>query len=144
MRRKLATIGDRDVLVIRVVGTDASTTASEAQLSDDVFGNDRDPVNLRNQFAACSYGQLIFIKATDDVLIDDDGVYTVNINTTVNGKDIGVIEAAAIQQAKTDFGVTRLDLIAKHIMLCIPPGTTPSWVARAYENKGLYTVYNDV
>jgi len=62
-RRRLTT-GTKTVLVVRVVATDSSTTASAAQLSDSVFGTNGDLVNLKTQYAACSHNQLQFQPAT--------------------------------------------------------------------------------
>ena len=69
-QRKLVS-GDRWVLVVRVQhATDASTSATVGRLSDSVFGNNADgngadPVTLKSQYDACSYGQLNFIEAID-------------------------------------------------------------------------------
>ena len=57
--------GTRSVLVVRVVAADATTTASEAQLSDSVFGTFGDAFNLKSQYNACSYGQLNFVPAAN-------------------------------------------------------------------------------
>jgi len=61
-RRRLTT-GTKTVLVVRVVATDRSTTASADQLSDLVFGTNGDLVN-QTQYAACSHNQLQFQPAT--------------------------------------------------------------------------------
>jgi hypothetical protein len=57
--RNLAVVtGIKPVLAVRVVGADASTTSSMADISDSIFGTNSDPVNLKSQYAACSFGQL--------------------------------------------------------------------------------------
>jgi hypothetical protein len=57
--RNLAqTTGTKNVLVVRVKGADKNTTSSMAEISNSVFGTDGDPVNLKSQFAACSFGQV--------------------------------------------------------------------------------------
>lgn len=61
---------DRSVLVVRVVATDASTSVSEARLSDSVFSNNADgdgadAASLKTQMSACSFGQLNFVEAAD-------------------------------------------------------------------------------
>ena len=45
-RRRMATIGDKSVLVVRVKAPDATTTSTMAQISNSVFGTSGDPVNL--------------------------------------------------------------------------------------------------
>ena len=64
--RHLAT-GKKSVLVVRVKAANSETTDSELRLSDSVFGNgfdgSTDPVTLRSQYKACSYGQLEFEEA---------------------------------------------------------------------------------
>jgi len=67
-RRSLVS-GDRSVLVVRVIAADGQTSASEARLSDSVFGNGADgsvdPVTLKSQYSACSYGALNFNEVAD-------------------------------------------------------------------------------
>jgi len=70
--RSLLTNGPRSVLVVRVIASDAETTASVERLSDSVFGNgadpnadSADPVTLRSQYKACSHDQLDFVPAGD-------------------------------------------------------------------------------
>jgi hypothetical protein len=67
--RNLAVTGQRSVLVVRVIATDATTTASVERLSDSVFGNGADgsvdPVTLRSQYLACSHDALEFVEAAD-------------------------------------------------------------------------------
>jgi hypothetical protein len=53
--RKLQT-GTKTVLVIRANAMDKSTTASENELSDDIFGTSGDVLNLKSQYALCSDG----------------------------------------------------------------------------------------
>lgn len=63
-RRHLATVtGTKPVLAVRVTGADASTTASMAEISDSIFGTAGDPVNLKSQYAACSFNKLAITPA---------------------------------------------------------------------------------
>jgi hypothetical protein len=138
--RKLQT-GVKKVLVIRAVASDGSTTASEAQLSDDIFGTAGDPINLKSQYQACSDGKLVFEPVTTNALVGTDGVYTVTLPTTnVTGASDSVIRTAMINQATADLG--SLTSIANYVMLCLPPGTTGGWIAYAYINHW-QSVYND-
>jgi hypothetical protein len=57
--RQLATVtGIKPVLAVRVIGADNSTTASMVEISDSIFGTAGDPVNLKSQYAACSFNKL--------------------------------------------------------------------------------------
>ena len=61
---------DKTVLVVRVEAADGATTATQAQLSDSVFGNGVDPVNLKSQYEACSHNELMINKAADRTSIN--------------------------------------------------------------------------
>jgi hypothetical protein len=64
-RRRLATsTGNKNVLVVRVITTDAQPTASMAEMSDAIFGTDGDPVNLKSQYEGCSDDQITITPAT--------------------------------------------------------------------------------
>ena len=54
---------DKTVLVVRVIASDDSTTASEEELSDSVFGTYGDEVNLKSQYEACSHGKMKIFPA---------------------------------------------------------------------------------
>ena len=60
LRRQLQSVnsntnGDKTVLAVRVIAGDGPKYGfTEAQLSDSVFGNGNDSVNLRSQYKACS------------------------------------------------------------------------------------------
>lgn len=150
MNRRLSTdrkldVIKRKVLVIRVKGADSETSSSEQVVSDQVFG--ASDVNLKTQYEACSYDQMIFEKADDSShlagdLIGDDGVYTVTIPNDVNGANGNTIRRAAVAKVLTDFKVPDLEVLADHIMVCIPPGTNNNWIAYGYVNSYL-TVFND-
>jgi hypothetical protein len=142
--------GVRTVLVIRIVARDSQTTATEAQLADDVFGADGDDLNLKTGYDQCSYGQLQFEPLRTNAKVGSDGVYTVFIpNTTVKGVAVSVIANAAMDQVTNDLGAPP-NFLADHVMFCIPPGTagdlppgmTGDWVAYANVN-GWRSVYND-
>ena len=139
--RKLQT-GNKKVVVLRIIAQDKSTTASEAQLTDDIFGTAGDPLNLKSQFDQCSYGQLQFQPTTSVAAIGSDGVYTVRMPTTVvtNQAD-NPIAWAAVSKAEADLGVS-LTSIADHVIVCIPPGTSGGWIAYAYIGYWL-SVFND-
>lgn len=64
-RRKLTTsTGNKNVLVVRVITTDAQPTANAAEMSDSIFGTNGDPVNLKSQYEGCSANQITITPAT--------------------------------------------------------------------------------
>ena len=133
----------KSVLVLRVVAKDAATTASEAQLSGDIFGGDWEGLNLKSGFDRCSYGQLQFQPVTTNKFVGTDGVFTVNIsNTTVAGAHENTVLNDVLVQATNVMG-NHPALIADHVMVCLPPGTRKGWVSFASVNSWM-SVYNDV
>ena len=135
------TNGVKKVLVLRVVAQDSETTAKEAQLANNIFGDSGDPLNLQSQYKACSYDQLQFNAVRSNIQIGTDGIYTVYLPTTnITGASKMAMLAAAVNEATADLG--DLTSIAHHVMVCLPPGTTGSWVAHAYVNHWL-SVYNN-
>jgi hypothetical protein len=135
-------VGTKTVLVIRAECQDSRTTATEQELADDIFGNNGDEVNLKSQFNACSDSKLQFVPLTTNALVGTDGVYTVKLpKVVVNGVNDGALLAEITNAASTSLGV-KLDNIADHVMVCLPPGTDGSWIAYGYFNSFL-TVYND-
>jgi hypothetical protein len=138
--RNLATVVKK-VLVLRIQASDKSTTATESQLADDVFGAAGDILNLKSQYNQCSYGQLQFEPVTSNAIVGSDGVYSVSLPTTVvTGAADNPIAWAAVNKAQSELGT--LTNIANHVMVCMPPGTSGDWVAYAYINHWL-SVYND-
>ena len=143
-RRRLATVtGTKEMLALRVVAADTSTSSSAATISDRWFGTSGDLVNLKSQMSACSFGQLTCNaanKVTSGGPSITNGVYTVTISNNVNGEADSVIREAIISQATADLG--NLELQFDHIMICVPPGTAGSWIAYAYVDWYL-SVYNN-
>ncbi|KAI2496202.1 Gametolysin peptidase M11 [Fragilaria crotonensis] len=140
--RHLLSTGRRTVIVIRIVAIDSATTASEAQLSDDIFGTNGDGLNLKSGYNKCSYGQLQFEPMSTNARIGTDGVYTVYLrNTYVVGSSGDMVYDAALAQATADLGKSP-NLLADHVMFCIPPRTTGGWIAYAAPNHWM-SVYND-
>jgi hypothetical protein len=139
--RKLQTV-TKTVLVLRAVANDTTTSASESELSDDIFGTSGDALNLKSQYASCSDGKLQFQPLITNNLVGVDGVYTVNLpSTIVTGATRETIRDAMINQAATDLGA-RLNTIANHVMVCIPPGTATSWIGNGNINSWR-SMFND-
>ena len=131
----------KKLLVIRIVAKDSSTTATETELADDIFGASGDVVNLQSQYKACSYDQLQFNAVESNTEVGTDGVYTVYLpNNVIAGASDRTIKTAAVNEASKQLGT--LTNIADHVMLCLPPGTSGGWLAYAYINHWL-SVYND-
>jgi hypothetical protein len=111
--------GTRTVLVVRIQATNSATTASEAKLASDVFGDDGDDVNnLRSQYLACSYGQLEFTKTADKNGADtniQNGVVTVDVGVSTNVGDdtmINYVNAELLNQFSTE-----AENLADHVMV---------------------------
>ena len=136
--RRLDSVGDKSVLVVRVVLADGAPTSSVAQLSDSVFGTDGDTINLKSQYAACSQDQLNFNPTTGTGIVD--GVIEVTLPNTVSEGDAAVRNAVTTA-LNAQFGVTSPTAIADHVMYCLPTGTMP-YLAYAYINHWL-SVYSD-
>mmetsp|Transcript_28882 Transcript_28882/g.44125 ORF Transcript_28882/g.44125 Transcript_28882/m.44125 type:complete len:734 (-) Transcript_28882:114-2315(-) len=142
-RRRLAQIGDRTILAVRVVATDAVTgplCAGENGISDSVFGTVNDPVNLKSQYSACSYNQLNWSAAATGV----DGCVTVDLSTGANVCSVTEGDSAMRNkisaQLLADHG-TAANSLANNLMYCLPPGTM-SGIAYAFINSWM-SVYSD-
>jgi hypothetical protein len=97
---------------------------------------------LKSQFNACSDSKLNFIPLTTNPLVGSDGVYTVSLpKIPVNGMNDGALLAEITNAAALSLGV-KLEAVADHVMVCMPPGTDGGWIAYGYFNSYL-TVYND-
>ena len=142
--RKLATvIGDKTVLIVRVIAKDKSTSKSESQLSDSVFGTNGDKVNLKSQFGACSKGKLNIIPAASRTRNGNTisaGSTTVTVKVKTKDGDQKMVNA--ITNALNDnFGVSNPNLLADHVMYCLP-SKTMSGIAYAWYNSW-NSVYSD-
>jgi len=143
MRGSSTTVGNKEILALRIIASDASTTLSEADISDALFGTYGDPVNLKSQYGACSYGKLTCNAADTGNIVN--GVHTVTITDSVIGAHHRPIVDAAVYQAKVDLNLTSLGISSKfdHVMVIIPPGTSGHWHAAAHVNSWL-SFYNDI
>ena len=152
-RRKLAGTGTQrkqgtsEVLVIRVIANDASTTLSPSLLYKRIFGDGSDVVNARDAgavsgtltktYQACSWGKLNFVPAKGYDIVS--GVGSVRININVSGANARTVENAVTTAINAKYGsVNDWD----HIIYCLPPGTAGSWVAYGY-NDFYRSIFND-
>ena len=113
------------MLVVRVIAYNGSTSASDTALSNSVFGNDVDPVNLSSQYAACSHNQLEFVKAADTggVLYANsitNGVVTVTVDTTVADGD-AAMRNAITNKLNSDVKVVSPNQLADYVCTAYRP-----------------------
>lgn len=138
------TMGVKNVLVVRIEATNSATTASEDQLSSDVFGGNGDVNNLRSQYYACSYGKLEFRKTMDrqgKTTNIRNGVVTIRTGTPAEIGDMRMVNKVN-SQLKEEFGLTPKE-IADHILYCMPPGAMDEWAVAYGWMNSYQTVYND-
>jgi len=134
-----ATGNEFSILVLRGNGIDSRMTYAVEELSDSIFGTSGDPINLRSQYSACSYNQVIFKPTTRDGTLN--GVYDVTLKRSIIGSWDSDITNAMVNQAERNFG-TKLTKFVNYVMICIPPGTRGNWIAYAIQGYWL-SVYND-
>jgi hypothetical protein len=130
-RRHLSTVGNKKLLAVR----ESRSSSSEVTISDEIFGTEGDEVNLKSQYAACSYNQLTFEAYVDTTLGVNNGVLTVTIPEEPAGTSNGVIRNSMVNAATSKLG--KLTDKVDYVMLCVPPGTSDSWIAYAYINHWL-------
>eukprot|EP00979_Chaetoceros_neogracilis_P016454 scaffold8034_cov133-Chaetoceros_neogracile.AAC.2 len=111
--RKLAInqTGNRSILVFRITTQDyGSPNATAAYVSDSIFGDGSDDVNIVSQYAACSDNKLTFYAANpngmpDDVTTSATGVYDINVtggNSESTATEIRNLVKAAVGSNVTD------------------------------------------
>jgi hypothetical protein len=121
-----------------VEAQDMSTTATEAEISDDIFGTDGDQMTFTSQYNLCSDGKLQFDPTTSNNLIGSDGVLTVNLpNVRVSDFHHRTLAGIVVNQASHDLNSPQLvPNVADHIVVCLPPGTkSETWFAEAFVNS---------
>ena len=117
--RRLSVI-TRTVIVMRIVGVDVGLNATEDHLANKIFGSNGDVFNLKSGFERCSHGAMRIQPVTNNAIIGLDGVYTVNLSSTIiNGSKAGKIIDLVMAKATKDFGISPFKL-ANHIMFCFP------------------------
>jgi hypothetical protein len=141
-RRLARVVGDKSVLVVRVIAQDFSTSSSVSDLSDNVFGTNGDPVNLKSQYEDCSYNKLRFNPTQDPRTTN--GVYEVTISSFISRGNRRASKENVMDAVSSRLTAELGDLPSQfdHVMYCLPPQTSGSWIAYAYINSWL-SVYND-
>lgn len=155
--RGLQTVNvNKKVLVVRVKTQSATTTATAAQLSDEVFGAgpNGDPFNLVTQYNACSYGKLTVSPLRKlnegDPALDAPGVYEVDISSSITNHE--ELREAITDKLNTDWPKTNLPDTSwggldgtvpfDHVLYCMPPGTEMG-IAYAFVNSWLSVYYDE-
>ena len=119
-RRKLVSSGERSVLVVRVEADDASTSASESEITRKVFGTGEEgSFNLSSGYGECSFGQLK-LKPTDHF---QNGVKTVTVDTNIIGEKNVMVKNLVQDKLRAEMNVQHLDTVFDHVMIILPPGT---------------------
>ena len=137
-----SSFGTKTILVVRVIASDAQTTATEAQLSDAIFGTHGDPVNLKSQYLKCSHQQLNFIPAKARPGITD-GVTTVSLNSPSFKKGHEAMRDEISPALNIKFGVRAPYLLADHLIFCLPPGAMLGNMAGIGGIRNWYSAYED-
>jgi len=155
-RRKLAQVGDRTVLVVRVQAPEnIQTSNTMAELADSVFGADsgfpraNDPVNLRSQYKECSYEKLRFGVAANRARAATNyggtdifnGAVTVDVTSPVGDGHVNMRNDISAK-LNNMFGVSSPTELADYLMYCLPPGTMRG-IAYAFYDSWM-SVYSDV
>uniref|UniRef100_A0A7S3VCI6 Peptidase M11 gametolysin domain-containing protein n=1 Tax=Chaetoceros debilis TaxID=122233 RepID=A0A7S3VCI6_9STRA len=138
-RRKL-TSGTKTILVVRVVASNAQTTASQAELSDSVFGTSGDTITLSERYKSCSHGKLTFNAATGSNISAGTTQVTVSSSTTDGDDTMGNDITLALNAL---FGVSSPDQIADHVMYCFPKNTIADGGIAYASFGGWISVYDD-
>ena len=128
---------------------EAYNFASQTGLSTDIFGNSVDPHNLRSQYTAFLYNKLIFNKSPNRLLTTNfgdgttainNGVVNIRVNLNHSAGDVN-IHNAVMTKINWVFGVSSPDVLANHVMYCLPSGVMSftyafvnSWMS-VYDNN---------
>ena len=110
---------ERSVLIVRVVLADSEPSNTVQELSNSVFGNNVDSVNLASQFNACSYGQMSFVKALDRSGLTssiNNGATTVTIPYSKTSHH-SVVRNGITEELNYQFGVESPAELADHVSI---------------------------
>ena len=134
--------GVQTVLMVRAVFNDIQPSKSTSELSDEVFGTGTDPVNMKSQFAACSYNKFTTepYSGTINSTAITNGVYEVSVSSTTTGKSKFSLESEITTQLNVDFGSSWRTIYGiELVMYCLP---TDDFTAYAYV-PGTLSVYSN-
>lgn len=140
-------IGQKELLVIRIEARDSSTTATEEQLFDDVFNGE---ITFTKQMNSCSHGKLTINPATGQNI--NNGITTIKLDNVVGKSSDSVVEEVE-KDAVLLFGRSLNEF--NHVMFCMPYGTlfkngkgelSTTWHAYVpgdWRYTNFVTIYND-
>jgi hypothetical protein len=131
--------GTSTVLVLRVSAADHQASLSAKDLSNRIFGTDGDKVNLVSMYDACSVGKLKFVPASGANIVN--GVGEIFLPQNVGGMNSVDVDNLVVAAGNAKYG--ELSKNYDHVMFCLPPGTTGTWLAYAYLNW-YQSTYNDL
>ena len=137
--------GQRSVLAVRVQDKNGLTnTFSEQELSNSLFGNGVDSVTLTSQYEACSHGQFTLTPTVDQSgtsISIANGVTTVALSQYAANQGDVALRNEITQTLQQEFGVSNVNQLADHVILCLPPGAM-SGIAYAFVG-GAISVFSD-
>ncbi|KAL3801325.1 hypothetical protein ACHAW5_002240 [Stephanodiscus triporus] len=134
-------VGIKPTLVVKVFDVNnKARSESPMEISDDIFGTNGDPVNLRSQMSACSMGRVDFVPGDnnygiDQSLYDAPGVITVKIEISLENNTRTGIENAITAKVQDKLQMT-LPGPYKHVMYIVEKCyVNCGYAAYAYVNK---------
>ena len=144
-KRNLAVVtGNKPILVVKVTdSTGLARAESPAQIGDDVFGTNGDPVNLKSQLYGCSMGKLTITEG--DLSLPNGvpngkgvapGVMEVTISVPLEGNSMATIRNAvttAVQNAIGESLPGRYQQVMYVLQGCY--NVDCGWAAYAYVNS---------
>lgn len=142
--RSLAVItGTKPILVVKVTDSvGKARSESAATVGDDIFGTLGDPLNLKSQMTACSFGQLNIIPGSVDDLQHESapGVIEVTIGVTLEGNSRSTIRNAVTTAVESKLGISLPGPYQQVMYVLEGCYQDCGWAAYAYVN-GWNSVY---
>lgn len=138
------TIGESNLLVLRVSALDVNNTLSQELIHGRIFGvgAHTEEVNVIDQIDRCSFSKLS-LKPAEGLLITH-GVGDLTLDMNLLGADVRNIEDRLKTLTEQKFGLIAGNF--DHVLYCMPPGTQRSgsigWLAYAFLNSW-NSYYND-
>lgn len=147
--RPSKTHGNKTILVLLVTSPDGQVELSKEQLSERIFaiGDNVPRRTVTGQYSDCSYGQLKFLPAQGNGVVN--GVAEITIAFNVTEVDPSFLEVVVAEQAEADLGIASgtLDDNFDHIMFVLPRGSrrmySIKWIAYAYIGRKR-SIFNNI
>jgi hypothetical protein len=137
-RRRLpwTTTGTHIVLAIRVTSLDAQVIYDQGTIGELLFG---DGVTLKNVYSNCSFGKLNIVPYQGPGVVN--GVAEMFYNGTVAGQNPQAVENSLTNVIRATYGWE--GVAYQHIMIMLPPGTEPAFLAYTYVGNYRSVFNND-